>query len=65
MLDYGDFFKGISLMPGTAKLHLRPDAALIVIDSRNVPETLKDCLKAKLESMEREHISKVTDTHTD
>ena len=60
--DYADLFKGIGVIPGEVKLHLKDDAVPVVNPPRRVPEALKLRLKDELDTMESDQIiRKVTD----
>lgn len=63
--EYGDVFKGIGVIPGESKLHIRPDAIPIINPPRRVPEALRDRLKTELQRMEKEGIiTKVTEPNS-
>ena len=60
--DYADLFKGIGVIPGEVKLHLKDDAVPVVNPPRRVPEALKSRLKDELDTMESDQIiQKVTE----
>ena len=44
-------FKGIGLLPGEYEIGLDPEATLVQLPARNVPEALRDPLKKELDRM--------------
>ena len=65
MEEHGDLFKGTGVLPGTAKLHLKPDATPVVNPPRRVPEALKGRLKDELQRMQDAKIIAKVDEPTD
>ena len=64
-LEYGDLFKGIGVIPGEVKLHLKDNALLVVNPPRRIPEALKSRLKCELDNMENDQIIVKVDEPTD
>ena len=54
--DYADLFKGIGVIPGEIKLHIKDDAVPVVNPPRRVLEALKSRLKDELDTMESDQI---------
>ena len=54
--EYGDLFKGIGVIPGEVKLHLKDNAVPVVNPPRRIPEALKSRLKCELDNMENDQI---------
>ena len=65
MEQYADLFKGTGVLPGTTKLHLKPDATPVVNPPRRVPEALKGRLKVELQRMQDSDIIAKVDEPTD
>lgn len=63
--DYKDLFEGIGVIPGTCKLHLKPDAIPVVNPPRRVPEALRNRLHEELDRMENNDIIAKVNTPTD
>ena len=53
---YGELFKGIGVIPGEVKLHLKDKAVSVVNPPRRKPEALKSRLKCELDNMENDQI---------
>lgn len=54
--DYADLFKGIGVLPGASKLHLKDNATPVVNPSKRIPEALQKRLKPKLDQMVKDKI---------
>ena len=63
--EYGDLFKGIGVIPGRVKLHLKDNAMPVVNPPHRIPEALKSRLKCKLDNMENDQIIVRVDEPTD
>ena len=63
--EYGDLFKGIGVIPGEVKLHLKDNAVPVVNPPRRIPEALKSRLKCELDTMENDQIIAKVDVPTD
>ena len=63
--EYGDLFKGIGVIPGEVKLHLKDNAVPVVNPPRRIPEALKSRLKCELDNMENDRIIVKVDEPTD
>ena len=63
--EYSDLFKGIGVIPGEVKLHLKDNAVPVVNPPRRIPKALKSRLKCKLDNMENDQIIVKVDEPTD
>ena len=54
--EYDDLFKGIGVIPGEVKLHLKDNTVPVLNPPRRIPEALKSRLKCELDNMENDQI---------